>query len=78
MSCNRLFQEREWIYAISPYLRLAPGQDLPWAPSAGRVMTEMFSKMKDVTIKGDLVTLRGRMKDSDIPALEALADAILG
>jgi flavorubredoxin len=49
-----------------------------WAPSAGRVMTEMFSKMKDVTIKGDLVTLRGRMKDSDIPALEALADAILG
>lgn len=49
-----------------------------WAPSAGRVMTEMFSKMKDVTIKGDIVTLRGRMKDSDIPALEALADAILG
>lgn len=49
-----------------------------WAPSAGRVMTEMFSKMKDVTIKGDLVTLRGRMKDTDIPALEALADAILG
>ena len=49
-----------------------------WAPSAGRVMTEMFSRMKDVTIKGDLVTLRGRMKDSDIPALEALADAILG
>jgi hypothetical protein len=41
-------------------------------------MTEMFSRMKDVTIKGDLVTLRGRMKDSDIPALEALADAILG
>jgi flavorubredoxin len=49
-----------------------------WAPSAGRVMTEMFSRMKDVTIKGDLVTLRGRMKDTDIPALEALADAILG
>jgi flavorubredoxin len=49
-----------------------------WAPSAGRVMTEMFSRMKDVTIKGELVTLRGRMKDSDIPALEALADAILG
>jgi len=48
-----------------------------WAPSAGRVMTEMFSSMKNVTIKGDLVTLRGKMKDSDIPALEALADAIL-
>ncbi len=48
-----------------------------WAPSAGRVMTEMLSAMKDVTISGDLVTLRGRMKESDIPALEALADAIL-
>jgi hypothetical protein len=33
--------------------------------------------MKNVTIKGDLVTIRGRMKDTDISALEALADAIL-
>ena len=48
-----------------------------WAPSAGRVMTAMLSEMKNVTIKGDLVTLRGRMKDSDIPALEALAEAIM-
>ncbi len=49
-----------------------------WAPSAGRVMTAMLSEMKNVTIKGNLVTLRGRMKDSDIPALEALAEAIMG
>ncbi len=48
-----------------------------WAPSAGRVMTAMLGEMKNVTIKGDLVTLRGRMKDSDIPALEALAEAIM-
>ncbi len=48
-----------------------------WAPSAGRVMTQMVGEMKNVEIKGDLVTLRGKMKDSDIPALEALADAIL-
>lgn len=48
-----------------------------WAPSAGRVMTQMLQEMKDVTIKGDLVTLRGKMKPADIPALEALADAIL-
>ena len=33
--------------------------------------------MKDVEIVGDLVTIRSRMKDSDLPALEALADAIL-
>lgn len=48
-----------------------------WAPTAGRVMKEMVEAMKNVTIKGDTVTLRGRMKESDIPALEALADAIL-
>lgn len=48
-----------------------------WAPSAGRVMKEMVGAMKDVSIQGETVTLRGRMKDSDIPALEALADAIM-
>ena len=48
-----------------------------WAPSAGKVMKEMFGAMKDVEIVGETVTLRSRMKKSDIPALEALADAIL-
>ncbi len=48
-----------------------------WAPSAGRVMKQMIEEMKNVTIKGDLVTIRGRMKDTDISALDALADAIL-
>ena len=48
-----------------------------WSPSAGKVMKELFGSMKDVEIVGDLVTLRSRMKDSDLPALEALADAIL-
>lgn len=48
-----------------------------WAPSAGRVMTQMIGEMKNVTVKGDLVTLRGRMKQTDVAALEALADAIL-
>ena len=49
-----------------------------WAPSAGKVMTQMIGELKDVQIMGNLVTIRGRMKDSDVPALEALADAILG
>ena len=48
-----------------------------WAPSAGRVMKEMFGAMKDVQIVEPLVTIRSTMKPSDIPALEALADAIL-
>lgn len=48
-----------------------------WAPSAGRVMKELFSGMKEVEIVEPLVTIRSRMKAADIPALEALADAIL-
>ena len=48
-----------------------------WAPTAGRVMTEMLSAMKDVTLVGEKVTIRSRMQDSDLPALEALADAVL-
>ena len=48
-----------------------------WAPSAGRVMKEMFSSMKDVEIIEPVVTIRSRMKDSDIPALEKLAESIL-
>ena len=48
-----------------------------WAPSAGKVMKELFGAMKDVEIVGETVTLRSRMKDSDLPALDALADAIL-
>ena len=48
-----------------------------WAPSAGKVMKDLFGAMKDVAIVGDLVTLRSRMKESDRAALEALADAIL-
>ena len=49
-----------------------------WAPSAGRVMREMLAAMKDVEIVEPLVTIRTRLKPSDVPALEALADAILG
>ena len=48
-----------------------------WAPSAGRVMKEMFSTMKAIEIAEPMVTIKSRMKDSDIPALEALADALL-
>ena len=48
-----------------------------WAPSAGRVMKEMLSQMKDVEIAEPVVTIRSRMKSSDFPALDALADAIL-
>ena len=48
-----------------------------WAPCAGRVMKGMLETMKDIEIIEPMVTIRSAMKHGDIPALEALADAIL-
>ena len=48
-----------------------------WGPTAGKVMRDMFSQMKEVTEVGNMVTIRSRMSEADIPALEALASAIL-
>ncbi len=48
-----------------------------WAPSAARVMKEMFGAMKAVTVLEPVVTIRSRMHAEDLPKLEALADAIL-
>ena len=48
-----------------------------WAPSAGRVMKEMFSSMSGIEIVEPIVTIRSRMKSSDIPALEDLASTLL-
>lgn len=48
-----------------------------WAPSAGRVMKEMLAQMKAVDVVEPMVTIKSRMKTSDLPALEALADAML-
>ena len=48
-----------------------------WAPTAGRVMKEMFGAMKDITLVGDLVTIKSVMTPSDEPALEALAKAVM-
>lgn len=47
-----------------------------WAPSAGRVMKEMLSAMNGIEIVDPMVTIRSRMKEVDIPALEALADSL--
>ena len=48
-----------------------------WAPCAGRVMKAMLEGMKEIEIADPMVTIRSAMKQSDIPALEALADAML-
>ena len=49
-----------------------------WAPTAGRVMRAMLEGMKNIVIVEPVVTIRSRMKDDDIPAMENLAEALLG
>ena len=48
-----------------------------WAPSAGRAMRNIIDRFKDVCVVEDIVTIMSRMKPSDIPSLEHLADEIL-
>jgi flavorubredoxin len=48
-----------------------------WAPVAGKTMKAMLEEMKEVEVVAPTVTLRGSLKKADVPALEALADAIL-
>ena len=48
-----------------------------WAPCAARAMRSIIETMKDCKIVEPVVTITSRMKDSDLQAMEALADALL-
>lgn len=48
-----------------------------WAPTAGRVMRAMLECMKNIEIVEPLVTIRSRMKDSDLPEMKKLVDNLL-
>ena len=57
--------------------RIALMENGSWAPSAAKTMRAILETMKQIEIVEPVVTLRGRLKDSDLPQLEALADAIM-
>ncbi len=57
--------------------RFALVENGSWAPSAGKVMKEMIAQMKDCEVLEPMVTIRSRMKQSDLPALEALVKAVI-
>ncbi len=48
-----------------------------WAPSSGKLMKEMFTKMKDITICEQMVTIKSAMKNENIEQMERLADELL-
>lgn len=47
-----------------------------WAPCAAKTMKGILETMKDVSLVEPVVTIRSVMKDSDMAALNALADAV--
>ena len=56
--------------------RVALIENGSWAPSAARAMRAMLEPLKEIEILEPTVTIRSRMKQSDIPALERLAEQI--
>ena len=48
-----------------------------WAPNSGKLMKEIFEKMKNITICKDLITIKSTMKENNIIQMEKLADEIL-
>lgn len=48
-----------------------------WAPMSGKLMKEIFSKMKDISICEQMVTIKSAMKEENIVQMEKLADELL-
>ena len=48
-----------------------------WAPSAAKTMQALLEGMKDIAILEPVVTIRGALKEADLPALEQLADELM-
>ena len=48
-----------------------------WAPMSGKLMKEIFKKMKDITICEQMVTIKSAMKDENIVEMKKLADELL-
>ena len=58
--------------------RVAIVENGSWAPTAGRVMRAMLEGMKNISIVEPMVTIRSRMRNDDLPAMESLSTALLG
>ena len=53
--------------------RVALVENGSWAPSAGRVMKEYLTAMKEIDLYEPLISIRSAIKDADKEALNALA-----
>ncbi|MDE5994531.1 MAG: FprA family A-type flavoprotein, partial [Oscillospiraceae bacterium] len=52
-------------------------ENASWAPSAAKTMKAEFEQMKNITFIGDVITIKTKVKDSDVEALKALAELLI-
>ena len=48
-----------------------------WAATSGKLMREILAKLKNITVLENTVSLKSSLKEGQLPALDALADAII-
>ena len=48
-----------------------------WAATSGKLMREILAKLKNITVLENTVSLKSSLKEEQLPALDALADAII-
>ena len=48
-----------------------------WAPMSGKLMKEIFEKMKDINVCEHMVTIKSAMKEENIVQMEKLAEELL-
>ncbi len=48
-----------------------------WGPMSGKLMRALLEQMKEINLVGENVTFKSALKEDQLPAMEALADALV-
>ena len=57
--------------------RVAIMENTTWAPTAAKTIKAELANFKNLEVLEDVVSIKSALKQTDIPALEALADAVM-
>ena len=52
-------------------------ENTTWAPTAAKTIKAELANFKNLEVLEDVVSIKSALKQTDIPALEALADAVM-
>ena len=70
-----LIQKELHMLPLTPYTYYPYAMN-GWAPTSGKQMRDILSALKGCSFIGDNITLRSSLAEDQLPALDALADAI--